>query len=214
MRSLILDLKIKKELKKFKKFKENYNFKLKHLDEKEDGSVFCDGVCIRENADSEWIGEFDNVVNVGYKLHGAYSKVLSNLFPYKFYFKGYKVASIESVFQAFKFKDKKTQKMVFEYDGINSNRIKACSNYDWKNSKILYFLGRPMLRDGKEYEEFIDELYVSVLMNPLFKNALINVKDKYILHAMGENDMFKTTFTREEFERELNILKDYVQANI
>ena len=45
MRNLFLDLKIKRELKSFLKFKENYNFKMKELDKKEDGSVFCDGVC-------------------------------------------------------------------------------------------------------------------------------------------------------------------------
>ena len=68
-----------------------------------------------------------------------------------------------------------------------------------------------MARDSKEYESFIDEMYVSLLMNPLFLGAIKNVKDKYIMHAMGNSDSHETTFTRYEFERELNCLKEFVK---
>ena len=95
MRNLFLDLKIKRELKKFIEFKNSYDFKMKELVKKEDGSVFCDGICLRENADAEWVGETENLVNVGYIIHGANPKVLSNLFPYKIYFKGHKMACAE-----------------------------------------------------------------------------------------------------------------------
>ena len=210
MRNLFLDLKIKRELKRFSKFKKNYKFEMKELEEKEDGSVFCGAICLRENKDAEWVGMTDDIVNVGYIIHGAESKVLSNLFPYKFYFKGNKLACAESVFQAFKFKDKKLQKYVFEYEALNANRVKGCSNYDWKVTKKLYFLGKEIDRNSAEYEDFIDELYVSMLQNPLFVQALKNVGDKYIMHAMGETDKSKTTFTRFEFEKQLNTLKDYV----
>lgn len=212
MRNLILDIKIWKELVNFRRFKAGYNFVFKPIEEDDDGKQICDGVCIRENANSEIIGESDTFVNVGYKLDGEQSKVLSNLFPYKFYFKGHKFESVESIFQSFKFKDKASQKLVFKYSGLNSNRIKACSNYDWRVSKKLYFLGYEMARESLEYELFIDELYVSLLFNPLFKNALLNTKDKYILHSIGEMEKGKTTFSRYEFEKELNTLKAYVLA--
>ncbi len=211
MRNLFLDLKIKRELKKFVAFKNSYNFNMKEIEKRDDGAVFCDGACLRENADAEWVGETESLVNVGYIIHGAnHSKVLSNLFPYKFYFKGHKMACAESVFQAFKFKDKKLQKFVFEYSALNANRVKGCSDYDWKESGKVYFLGKEYDRYSKEYELLLDEMYVSMLQNPLFVQALKNVGDKYILHAMGEEDRNKTTFSREEFEKELNILKAYV----
>ena len=210
MKNLFLDMKIKRELKKFKEFKKNYKFEMKELEEKDDGSVFYGAVCLRENKDAEWVGEGEDFINVGYAIHGANSKVLSNLFPYKFYFKGHKIACAESIFQAFKFNDKKMQKLVFEYDALNANRVKACSNYDWKNTNKVYFWGKEFDRNSNEYEDFIDEVYVSLLQNPLFVQALKNVKDKYIMHAMGETDKSKTTFTRFEFEKQLNALKDYV----
>ncbi len=211
MRNLFLDLKIKKELKKFQKFKESYDFKLKKLEEKEDGSLFCDDICIREGKDGALVGESDSFVNSNYLLHGyKYSKVISNLFPYKFYFKGHKMGCAESVFQAFKFKSPKLQKLVFEYEALNANRIKGCEEYDWTVSGKIYFLGKEMNRDSKEYEDFIDELYVSLIQNPLFVQALKNVGDRYILHSIGVEDKTKTTFTRAEFEKELNAIKDYV----
>lgn len=210
MKNLFLNLKIKKELSEFKAFKQNYVFKPLELTKNADGSVFANGVCIRDGEDGDWVGETDDFINVGYKIHGAKSKVLSNLFPYKFYFKGYKLSAIEPVFQAFKFKDKTLQKHLFSYSGLNSNNIKACSDYDWKKTGELYFLGKKMNRFGKDYEDFIDELYISAIQNPLFKSALKNIGSKYILHAMGEPNKENTSFTREEFERELNCLKDFV----
>ena len=97
MRCLIKDLKIRKELKKFREFKKNFQFEFKELVEKEGGSLFLDNVCIREGLDGGWVGETEGFINVGYKIHGAMPKVLSNLFPYEFYFRGFKLKSIESV---------------------------------------------------------------------------------------------------------------------
>ena len=65
---------------------------------------------------------------------------------------------------------------------------------------------------GDEFDDFIDELYVSLIQNPLYRNALKKVGDKYILHALGEKTKMDTVFTREEFERELNCLKEFVRS--
>lgn len=213
MRNLVKDLKIKKELKRFKEFKKNYNFEMKTIEKKEDGSLFCDGICIREGLDGAWVGETELFINVGYKSHGALPKVLSNLFHYEFYFKGFKLSSIESVFQGFKFKNKKMQKLLYKYYGLDSNNIKIASNYNWKENYIVYFQGKALARDSREYDDFIDELYISLLQNPLYRNALKKVGDKYILHAIGEELKQDTVFTRYEFERELNMLKDFVKEN-
>ncbi len=213
MKNIFLDRKIKQTLVKFKKFKETFDFKLKTIDTTQDGSMYVDGLCIRQGLDGEVVSETENFVNVGYKNSGAMPKVLSNLFPYEFVFKGNKVCSVESVFQALKFKDKKSQKQVFKLSGLNANRIKVATDYDWKQTQTLYFLGDPMKRDSKKYQDFIDELYVSLLMNPLFVGTLKSVGGKYILHSIGEEDKTKTTFSRQEFEFELNCLKEFVQKN-
>lgn len=213
MKNLILDYKIKKELKKFQEFKKNYKFEMKEVEEKEDGSLFCEGMCIREGKDGEWVGETDSFINVGYKFHGALPKVLSNLFQYDFYFRGFKLASIEGIFQGFKLKNKRAQKLIFSYHGLNSNNIKAASDYSWKEEGVVYFQGKAIKRDSKEFDDFIDEMYISAVQNPLYRNVLINAGDKYILHALGGKTKQDTVFTRYEFEYELNALKDFVQQN-
>ena len=117
-----MDEKIKVELEKYKKFKENYQFAQKEIEEKE-GKLYCDGIClINENGDE--LGESDKWINVGYKLKGPFAKVLSNLFPYKFEFRGKQLASIESFFQGIKFKSVEMQDYVLEYSRLDSNNIK------------------------------------------------------------------------------------------
>lgn len=200
--------KIKKELKEFKKFKESYNFEQKELKEI-DGVLYCDDIPLI-NEDGDEIGDCEKWINVGYKLKGPYAKVFSNLFPYDFKFKGKKLSSIESFFQGIKFKDKKMQNLVFKYSALNSNYIKVNSGYDWKETGIVYWQGKPIDRYSKEYDDLIDELYISAIQNPLYRN-LLKTTDRYILHAMGGKEKTDTVFTRYEFEKQLNALKDFLK---
>lgn len=208
--SLLLRCKIKKELKEFQEFKKNYKFEMKEIEEKEDGSKFVDGICIREGEDGEYVGETDTFVNVGYKFHGPLPKVLSNLFHYEFVFKGQKLSSAETVFQGFKFSNPKEQKLLFKYYGLDSNNIKITGDHDWKKTGTVFFMGKEIKRDSKEYDDFIDELYISLLQNPLYRNALKKAGNKYILHAIGGKTKQDTVFTRYEFEYELNALREFV----
>ena len=70
-------------------------------------------------------------------------------------------------------------------------------------------MGKPYKRDSEDYEHLVNELYVSLLQNPLYVDALKNVGEKYILYAMGEVEKSETVFTRYEFEKQLNCIKAY-----
>lgn len=123
------------------------------------------------------------------------------------------LSSAESFFQGIKFKNIKAQKQVFLLSGLDSNNIKTAQDYHWKDNGTVYFLGKPYNRFGSDYENLVDEMYVSLLQNPLFVNALKAVGNKYVLHAMGEPDKNETVFSRLEFEKQLNTLKDYCLEN-
>ena len=71
---------IKEELKEFQKFKSNYIFKQKKIEEI-DGKQYCEGEPLIDEEGKE-IGDCEKWINVGYKHKGPYAKVLSNLFPY------------------------------------------------------------------------------------------------------------------------------------
>ena len=139
-----------------------------------------------------------------YKLNILYSIM-------RFEFRGIKLYSIESFFQGIKFKDKELQKQVFKYSGIPAVVIKETSDYDWKTTGIIYFQGESIKRDSQEYELLVTELYISAIQNPLYRNILKKC-DKYILHEMGTLNKEDTVFTRYEFERQLNCLKDFLKG--
>lgn len=199
---------IEKELREFQEFKNNYNFEQKEIEEIQ-GMQYCDGQPL-VNEDGEEIGDCEKWINVGYKHKGPYAKVLSNLFPYEFTFRGKTLESIEAFFQGIKFKDINMQNLVFKYSGLDANRVKVCSNYDWKETGILYWQGKEINRFSKEYDDLVDELYISAIQNPLYRNILKST-DRYILHTMGGLTKEETVFTRYEFELQLNCLKEFLK---
>lgn len=199
--------KIKKELNEFKKFKENYEFEQKDIKVIE-GNKYCDGELLQAK-DEPLLGESEKWINIGYKL-GSYSKLLSNLFPYEFTFRGVKLASIENFFQGIKFKDKKIQKYVCKYYGTEAVHIKNATSYNWKETYKVYWKGKEYDRLGKEYYELVDEMYISAIQNPLYRQVILNTS-KPLIHSIGETNKEDTTFTRYEFEFEINCLKDFLK---
>lgn len=197
-----------KELKEFREFKKDYKYEMPEIMEI-DGKQYCQGEPLIDE-DGKEIGDCEKWINVGYKYKGPYAKVFSNLFPYEFKFKGKKLQSIESFFQGIKFEDKKMQDMVFNYSALNSNYIKVCSGYDWKKTGIIYWQGKPIDRYSEEYDNLIDELYISAIQNPIYRN-LLKTTDRQILHTMGGKEKNETVFTRYEFEKQLNCLKDFLK---
>lgn len=201
-------MKTLEELQEFKKFKETYQFEQKEIKEI-DGREYCEGYPLI-NEQGEMIGECEKWINVGYKHKDSFAKVLSNLFPYEFEFRGKRLYSIESFFQGIKFKDINMQNYVFTYSGLDSNRVKVCSGYDWKITGKLYWQGQEIDRYSKEYDDLVDEMYVSAIQNPLYRNAL-KVCKGYIMHSIGGKEKNETVFTRHEFEKQLNCLRDFIK---
>ena len=196
-----------KELKEFRRYKANYEFIPKTIEEIE-GKEYCEGYPLKNDED-QMIGECEKWINVGYKHKGSIAKALSNLFPYSFKFRGKKLNSIESFFQGIKFKDINMQNYIFEYSGLDSNRVKVCNDYDWKKTGKIYWQGKEIDRYSKKYEELVDEMYVCAIQNPLYRNVL-KKSGKYIMHSIGDKEKNETVFTRHEFEKELNCLKDFL----
>ena len=102
------------------------------------------------------------------------------------------------------------QNLVFNYSGLDSNYVKVCSGYDWKENGILYFQGKEINRFSKEYDNLVDELYISAIQNPLYRNIL-KTTTRDIIHTMGGKSKEETVFTRYEFELQLNCLKDFLK---
>ena len=198
--------KIKKELQEFKQFKKTYQFQqLKIICQ--DDTYLCENIVVK---DANGItGETSKWINVGYSLRGMYPKLLSNLFPYKFKYKGYTLNSIESFFQGIKFKDKRLQKKVFTYSGKEALVLEKATPYNWQETGIVYWRAHPIKRESQEYDDMLDELYISAIQNEFYRNAIKNCPLP-IIHSIGEESKKETVFTRYEFEYMLNCLHAFL----
>lgn len=199
---------INKKLKqKFKEYRQS--FKIKELTKK-DNKIFFDNEVVEDengilNTDSE------KFINIKYSSKCSINRGLSNLFPYKFKFRGKKVNSIESVLQGIKYKDKKTQKCVFNYFGLDAYHTRASNIFDfWGNNGKLYFWGKEIDRQSENYQNFLDELYLSCLKNPLYKRAIKSAGNKYLLHHIGRTDPHETVLTRFEYECRLYAIQKLI----
>lgn len=195
---------IKKELlDKFKKYRQEFTLK----EVKVDGdNYYFNNILVDDGTNRVWEGE--NFILVKYGAKNSISRVLSNLYPMSFKFRGKKVSSIESVLQGIKYKNKKTQAKVFGYSGVDAYHTRTCNSFDfWGNDGVLYWQGKPIKRESEDYQNFIDELYLSVFKNPLYFRALIATGDKYLLHHIGRVDPKETVLTRYEYESRLYALQ-------
>lgn len=198
-----------KEFLEYTKFRENFNFNMPKLQQEND-KIYFQGELVEDETKKYFEGE--NFINAYSGANVSIARVLSNLYPMEFKFRGKKVKSIEGVLQGIKYKDKKTQNLVLNYSGVNAYHIRACNTLDfWGNTGVLYWQGKPIKRNSKEYQLFIDELYFSASKNPLYQMAILATGDKYLLHHIGRENPQETVLTRYEYELRLNSLREFIK---
>ena len=190
-------------------FRKKFNFDYKKLEENGE-CIYLDGELVKDG--EQKYAEGERFINAGYNFKNSNARILSNLYPMQFKFKGKKVNSIEGVLQGIKYKNKKTQNLVLKYSGIDAYHTRGCNAIDfWGVKGILCWQGKEIDRQSEEYQLFLDELYFSALKNPLYRRALLATGDKYILHHIGKEDVNKTVLTRYEYESRLNSLREFIK---
>jgi hypothetical protein len=200
------------KLKEFKLFRANYSFNYENIVEKDEG-LFIGNVCI-EDKDGNKVFEGENFINTSYGSKNSISRVLSNLYPHSFVFRGKKVASIEGVLQGIKYKDKRLQNKVLSLSGLDAYHSRACNrNEFWGNDGILYWQGKEIRRNSHDYQDFLDELYFSAAKNPIYKKAILSTGDKKLIHHIGNTDENQTVLTRKEYELRMIALREFLKNN-
>lgn len=190
-------------------FRMSSSFEVEDLEREGDNIYFRGELVQDENAK---YSEGSTFLNIAYSFKNSAGRVLSNLYPLSFKFRGKKVNSIEGVLQGIKYKDKKTQNMVLKYSGIDAYHTRAANEQDfWGNTQKLYWQGKEIDRNSNDYQLFLDELYISASKNPLYQKFLLSTGDKYLLHHIGKEDPKETVLTRDELEIRLNTLREFLR---
>jgi len=198
----------KQEFQNYKAFKADY--KIDYLKIKIDGdSVYYDDDQIKVKK-GEYISQSVKWINVGFEEKNTLGKALSIEFPYNFKFKNKMCSSIGSVLKAITYKEKEVQDLLLTYSGNDLITVDCGNKYKWQDTNRLYWYGVELIRNSKEYDDFLIELFFSAIKNPLYKNNLLATKSKYILNSNYQEDSYLNILTRFEFETIMNSLRDYL----
>ena len=204
---------MKLSLKDFKEFKQNFKFKYLELKENEQGIFLGENLIEDKEGNKYWVT--NEIINLGYNSKNSLSKILSNLYSYTFKFRGKKVKSIEGVLQSLKYKDKKLQKQIWQYSGLEAYHTRGCNTVNfWGNEGILYWQGTSIKRESEEYQDLLDELYLSCAKNIVFRTALLETGDKILTHHIGHINKNETVLTRYEYELRINALREYIKSKL
>lgn len=145
-------------------------------------------------------------IDIDWRVDDEY-RILSNLADKQFTFRGERVHSIEAVLQSIKIQDAAEQATFWQQQGFWCK--KHGRKIPWQQTRLLWWKGEPMDRDGPIYQTFLDELYVACYMEcPKFKEALIASRNHELSHSIGTIDQEFTILTQQEFLDRLNILRD------
>lgn len=133
-------------------------------------------------------------------------RILSNLAEKPFGFDYEHVGSIEAVLQSLKVQDATEQAIFWTKPPFWC--MKMGRKIPWQQTRLLWWKGVPMDRDGEEYQIFLDRLYAACYAaSKPFRDGLIASGDKELMHTIGTIDQEFTILTQEEFLSRLLTLR-------
>lgn len=131
---------------------------------------------------------------------------LSNFFPHEFIIDEVFCAGMEGFLQSLKFKNKEKQKSICALYG-KSAKNKGKRKFLWKLTGILYWQGKKIPRNGKEYQDLLNRVYSELNKNQRFKKALDAADGAELVHSCGKDNPKKTILTVSEFISHLENLR-------
>lgn len=125
-----------------------------------------------------------------------------------FEFGGKMISSVGAFLTAIKVKSPEIQNLILK---MSQENLKIASKNVNPKYQIrdLYWNGKVIKRDSKEYEELLDRVYAQRYKSDFrFRKALNDSKGYILAHSKGKTDISETVLTQEEFLRRLNNLRD------
>ena len=138
--------------------------------------------------------------------NGYPSSALSNFAPHPFTIDGIACASMEGFLQSLKFESAEMQEYVCTLVG-KAAKFKG-KKKKWYLTQTLYWRGRPIKRDSREYQDLIDRAYAALNENDGFRRALEATGNATLTHSIGKNKISETVLTTREFCSRLTRLRE------
>lgn len=136
------------------------------------------------------------------------ASALSNFAPHPFEIDGVHCNSMEGFLQSLKFQNVEMQLYVCTLVG-KSAKFKGKKKKWWK-TQTLYWQGKEIPRDSKQYDELITKAYDCLFENENFQKALKATKNATLTHSMGKSKKSETVLTESEFIYQLNRLRQKI----
>ena len=137
---------------------------------------------------------------------------LSNFTEYHFFYDGVQCHSMEGLLQSLKFSDPSRAKEVCRMVGREAKEIGNKCPRNWKTSGMLFWMGYIFDRHGPEYQELLNEAYLALSRNEIFRKALMATGDALLIHSIGKTSSYKTVLTTDEFCGRLMVLREMLKA--
>ncbi len=137
---------------------------------------------------------------------GYPSANLSNFNPYRFTFDGVECNSMEGLLQSLKFSNPDMQIEVCKLVGKKA-KFKG-KKKKWYTTQTLYWKGKPIKRDSKEYQQLLDDAFNALAKNSKFQKTLLATGNAVLKHSIGKNKINETVLTVKEFCSRLTNIRE------
>lgn len=136
-------------------------------------------------------------IDIDFRSTNPQAKMLSNLYPHKFTFRGVKCGSMEGLLQSLKRKDVPIQIATCAKAGFDAKF--SARGITWQNTG-LWWAGVELDRFSDDYALFIHEAYTNLYeQNMTFREALEKTSPHNLDHSIGRAAQKDTILTKKEF---------------
>lgn len=143
---------------------------------------------------------------------GYPSSSLSNFAGHRFFLDDVQCNSMEGFLQSLKFESIEMQKQVCLLIG-KAAKFKGKPKR-WYTKQVLYWRGKEIKRDSKEYQDLLDRAYQAMYDQcSSFRFALHRTGNATLTHSIGKTKINETILTRKEFCSRLTNLRDTQKVN-
>ncbi len=118
---------------------------------------------------------------------------------------------MEGFLQSLKYENVNSQKVTAKLVGFAAKKKGRGRNPYWQSKQTLWWMGMPIKRDSKSYQELLTTAYDAMFnQSESLRNDLAGCKNVIFTHSIGHNNEKETVLTEREFCKQMHRLRDKI----